>query len=287
MPKILFIFSEYSLHNHIIEHYLAARPQDQLSIIKVPLVLKNKGRLDTASKILPKLSKRFIADKLFEYFVVLFVTLLPKFLAKGAVFRRLRRIAFKNNIPFHKTSNIISSETTEFIKSQNPDLIITLFHQIITKEFIALSKYGIINIHPGILPEFKGIQPYFWELSEGSNKAGVSLHLIVDEQIDTGPLLAIASYPIPNKISVQLNYFLTSISAAKVLPECVSLFTQNKLALKEQQGDQGCYYKWPDSSAYNRLKKLGFRVTSLPNIFSILTGRYDNFSPDEINYFKK
>ncbi|MBP9838454.1 MAG: hypothetical protein KBC84_07045 [Proteobacteria bacterium] len=287
MLKIVFIFAEYSLHNHIIESYIHERPEDQISIIKVPLVLKSKSRVDTASRILPKLSKRFIADKLFEYFIILFVTLLPKFLTKGAVFRRLKRIATKNKIPYHKSTNIISPETIEFIKKQNPDLIITMFHQIITDELITIPTYGIINLHPGLIPDFKGIQPYFWELSEGSERAGVSMHLIVDQEIDSGPLLSISSYKIPPRISVQLNYFLTTLSAAKVLPECIRLFIAGELSPKAQTTNQGSYYKWPDSEAYNRLKKSNYSVISLKDIYAILTGKYDNFSPDEITYFRK
>lgn len=273
--NILFIFNEYSLHNGIIEAFLAARPQDTVSLVKVRMTLKGKTRLETAGKILPQLSRRFLTGKILEGLVLLAVTLIPKLYHRGAIFRRLRQIARKHQLPFHTTTNVLSTDTIDFVRQQQPDLIITLVHQIIKAPLIGLPRLGIINIHPGLLPQFKGIQPYFWELSEGSPVAGPTLHLIEDAGIDTGRILARKSYTTAPVRSVHLNYYLTARAAAAILPATVQALADGTLTPTAQDPHTGHYYKWPDSSAYDRLTRSGRRLFSFRDLFAILTGKHD------------
>jgi len=273
--NIVFIFNEYSLHNGIIETYLAARSQDTVSLVKVRMTLKGRSRLETAGKILPQLSRRFLTGKILEGLVLLAVTLIPKLYHRGAIFRRLRQIAKKHRLPFHTTAHVLSAETIAFIRRQQPDLIITLVHQIIKEPLLGLPRLGIINIHPGLLPQFKGIQPYFWELSEGSPEAGPTLHLIEDTGIDTGRILAQKSYPTDGVRSVHLNYYLTARTAAAILPATVHHLAEGTLSPAPQAPHTGHYYKWPDSTAYDRLSRSGRRLFSFRDLFAILTGKHD------------
>jgi folate-dependent phosphoribosylglycinamide formyltransferase PurN len=279
LMRVAFIFSEYSLHNHIIERYIEHRPDDAVAIMKVPLVLKGKGRVDSASRILPKLSRRFAVGKLIEFFVVLAITLTPKILRRGAVFRRLSWIAERHGAPYQRSENVLSEESLQFLREFRPDVIVTLVHQILKGEILRMAPHGIVNIHPGLLPEFRGIQPYFWALSEGAENAGVSLHLIEDEKVDTGPLLARASFAVRRGMSVQLVYFLASICAAQMLPSVLSELSSGRTA-PIPQGD-GNYYGWPDSAAYDRLFARGHRLFSFVDLWRILTGRYGDFCPEE------
>ena len=211
---------------------------------------------------------------------------MPKILRKGVVFRRLSWIAAKYKLPYHRSLDVMSDETLLFINNQSPDLIITLFHQIIKKKLIEIPRLGIINIHPGILPEFKGIQPYFWELMTNFKRAGATLHFISDESIDTGEILGQASYATWSNMSVQLNYYLTILSAAHLLPKVVLLLEQNKLSPMSQDSTAGAYYKWPDSESINNLLKNGHKVFCYRDLKDILFGRYDNFLPEEEKIYK-
>ena len=91
--SVVFVFAEYSLHNHIIRDYVRARPRDRVAVVKVPLVLRGRGRRDTANRILPRLARRFVVAKAVEFLVLLALTIVPKMLSRGAVFQRLRILA--------------------------------------------------------------------------------------------------------------------------------------------------------------------------------------------------
>ncbi|MHC4974323.1 MAG: formyltransferase family protein [Planctomycetota bacterium] len=279
--RIVFCMSDYVLHNRILSDYLAARPGDSVAVIKVPLVLKGKGRVETARRMVPRLSRRFLLGKLLEFCVLLAVTLVPKILRRGAVFRRLRRIARLHGLPFWKTQNIMSEETLAFLRAQDPDVVVTMVHQILKRPLIEIPRHGVVNLHPGVLPDFRGIQPYFWELSEGSLRGGATLHLIEDETIDTGGVLAHASYATWPGMSVQLNYYLTSQVTAQVLPACLESLVQGRLQPRPQDPDAGAYYRWPDSAAYDRLEARGHRLLKWRDLLGILCGKYDDFRADE------
>ena len=285
--QVVFILNDYALHNQIVEKYCAARPQDSIALIKVPLVVRGKTRTETASAILPRLSKRFAWSKFLEFLVLSAITVLPKMLGRGAVFRRLSAIARRHGAPFHRTEDVMSELTLAWIAALNPDVVITLFHQIIRRKLIGIPRLGIVNIHPGILPDFRGIQPYFWELAQCSGNAGATLHFISDESIDTGLMLGMAKFNTWLGMSVQLNYYLTILSASYLLPQVMTLLEQGKLTPRSQDSSQGAYYRWPDSAAVNMLKNSGHRIVSWRDLRDILTGKYDQFEPSEIEIFRQ
>lgn len=282
--KVAFLFNEYSLHNHILEQTIRARPQDEFVIVKIPLVVKGKSRLDSGRKILPKLSLRFILEKFYEFLLLTYITFFPKVLPFGETFRRIRWIAKRYGVKYFRTDSITSETTLTFLKAEKPDLIVTLMHQIVKGELLTLAPKGIINIHPGLLPEFKGIQPYFWELSEGFGKAGATFHYIEDEGVDTGGIVAQASFRVPPHASVSLTYYLTARSAAEALPQLLERLENGALVSREQDPEAGSYFRFPDNEAFQRLWSRGHTLVRAKDIFSIIFGAYDGFHPDSIDW---
>jgi methionyl-tRNA formyltransferase len=281
--KIVFLFNEYSLHNHIITSTIQALPGHQFVIIKVPMVLKGSNRMESGRKILPQLSARFIFEKIYEFLLLTYITWCPKILPFGAAFRRLRWIAKRHNVKFFRTHSITQPATLDFLRHEQPDVIITLMHQIVKGELLGIAKKGIINIHPGLLPQFRGIQPYFWALSEGAQMTGASLHFIEDEGVDTGALLAQIAFPIPEKTSVSLLYYLTARAAGELLPSMLKLLDENNVDVKPQMATEGHYYRFPDQAAFNRLWARGHSLIRAKDIFAIILGRYDHFKAEQIH----
>lgn len=277
--RVVFIFNEYSLHNQVIEKFIAAHPGSTVGIVKVRLVLKGKSRFSTANRVLPQLSRRFIIGKLLEHLSLLCLTFIPKLLSRGAIFRRLGFIARRNKIPFHDTDNIHALQSVKFVRDLKPDVVVTMMHQIVKHQLLAVPKCGTINIHPGLLPEFRGIQPYFWCLAHGSEHSGVTLHLIEDENIDTGRILARVQYPTIPNCSVHLNYFLGSVCAAATLPKVVDGFVRGEITPISQDSEVGNYYRWPDSAAFNQLRARGHSLFSWQDLWKIISGAYDDFHP--------
>jgi methionyl-tRNA formyltransferase len=70
-----------------------------------------------------------------------------------------------------------------------PDLlVVAAFGQILPKEILLAPKLGCINIHPSLLPKYRGAAPINWALIRGEEKTGVSI-MRMDEGVDSGAVL--------------------------------------------------------------------------------------------------
>lgn len=82
-----------------------------------------------------------------------------------------------------------SNETIEQFRSLRPDFfVVAAYGQILPPEIISIPKKGSINIHPSILPKYRGPSPIQSAILEGDLKTGISI-IKIDEQIDHGPIL--------------------------------------------------------------------------------------------------
>ena len=73
-----------------------------------------------------------------------------------------------------------------------PDVIISIrYRRILEDAAIAIPPLGVLNLHSGVLPDYKGVMATFWAMLHGAAKIGATLHRIVDSGIDTGPVIGI------------------------------------------------------------------------------------------------
>lgn len=75
------------------------------------------------------------------------------------------------------------------------DLAISISNRVIESDIFSIPRLGMINLHHGRIPEYRGGPPAFWELYNGESTMGISVHRI-DDQLDHGQLLARADVPI-------------------------------------------------------------------------------------------
>lgn len=107
----------------------------------------------------------------------------------NVVYKRLELICNRNGIRFYRTKKINSDQTTSVLKEANPQLcVISHFERLIKKQLLDISPMGFINLHPSLLPEYRGMAPQHWPIINGESKTGVTVHY-VDEGTDTGDII--------------------------------------------------------------------------------------------------
>jgi phosphoribosylglycinamide formyltransferase 1 len=116
----------------------------------------------------------------------------------------------------------------ENISHYNPDLIILAgFMKILPSSFVQRFSPRIINIHPSLLPNFPGAHAVRDALVSGAKETGTTIH-IVDEGVDTGPILSQQSLPVlPSDDESSLH------ERIKVLERKLLVETVESLALKQ------------------------------------------------------
>jgi methionyl-tRNA formyltransferase len=103
----------------------------------------------------------------------------------------VRDLAARYGSTIIETADVNSEETIGLVQRLGSDVIVVMnFDQILKERFIQSPKIATINIHPSLLPAFRGPCPVFWALVEGCHELGVTVHLIEDEEIDAGPVIA-------------------------------------------------------------------------------------------------
>ena len=84
------------------------------------------------------------------------------------------------------------TNNTEFkdeIKALNPDLVCVVSYGIILpKSFLKIPKFGCINVHPSMLPKYRGPAPIQWAILNGDEKTGVTI-MYLNEQMDAGDII--------------------------------------------------------------------------------------------------
>ncbi len=142
----------------------------------------------------------------------------------------------KYKIPEIKAKSANSQEFRNFILKSNADLIIVgTWSEKICKQTFSMPKIGTINIHPSLLPRYRGPNPYMQVIKRGEKKSGVTIHLM-DENLDTGPILLQKEIDIlPNDTGKELRertYFATRILLkeffAKIQKEVIIPIKQNE-----------------------------------------------------------
>lgn len=90
----------------------------------------------------------------------------------------------------YKIKNINDAKTVEIIKKLSPELIVLAdFGQILSREIISIPKYGVLNIHPSLLPKYRGPSPVVSAILNGDKRSGVTI-IKLNEVIDGGDILS-------------------------------------------------------------------------------------------------
>ncbi len=119
-------------------------------------------------------------------------------------------------------TTILSSSSQSWIQKLQPELILSLLSkEIIPKNLLTLPSLGALNLHPALLPAYRGVSPTFWALAEGETKAGVTLHR-VDEGIDTGAYIAQQSFSIDQRTTEHAVYVQAVKLGAALLIDALS-----------------------------------------------------------------
>jgi len=102
----------------------------------------------------------------------------------------LYALALRKRISLYEGLRLKEANSLYIIRSLTPDLIVTsTFNQIISIEIIDIPKYGVVNVHPSLLPKYRGATPTVWALLNGEKETGVSIHFIENEKIDSGKII--------------------------------------------------------------------------------------------------
>ena len=140
---------------------------------------------------------------------------------------------------------VIDERTTGFedIKNTQSEIaVLAAYGKILPKEILNHFKYGILNIHPSLLPKYRGSSPVQNAILDGDTQTGVTV-IKLDEAMDHGPILAQEIITLDNTDTAQSLYTKLFPLGAKLIIENLPAFTAGKKELVEQDHQLATYTK--------------------------------------------
>lgn len=144
-------------------------------------------------------------------------------------------------IPFICVTSLKNHEVEITLQNtQAPLAVLADFGIIIPSSVIQLFPKGIINIHPSLLPKYRGATPGHTALANGDTETGISI-MLLDTKLDHGPLLAQEKETIlPSDTAKSLYERLFTKSADLLIPTLTSYLSE-KIIPKPQEESQATY----------------------------------------------
>lgn len=110
----------------------------------------------------------------------------------------VKMLAQKYNLSFIQPERLNSKDTLYAIQNTLYDLgIVAAYGQIIPKEILEIPRYGTLNVHPSLLPLWRGPSPIQYAILNGDEETGVTT-MLMDEEVDHGAILSNAQCSMTN-----------------------------------------------------------------------------------------
>jgi methionyl-tRNA formyltransferase len=162
--------------------------------------------------------------------------------------RNLVQIAVEHGIPVYELRRPRAREVQATLAAYAPDVAcVACFTQRIPSTLLALPRHGFLNVHPSLLPAYRGPAPVFWALRNGDT-AGVTVHFM-DEGLDTGDLARQTPVDIPDGCSGEAIDQMQSMAGGRLLVDVLHDLEHGSLERRRQPRD-GSMAPWPTADDF-------------------------------------
>jgi methionyl-tRNA formyltransferase len=141
----------------------------------------------------------------------------------------VKELALARGVPVLQPAKLRTPPFAEELRQYRPDVcVVTAYGKILPKDLLAVPAKGCVNVHASLLPRFRGAAPIQWAIAHGDVETGVAL-MVMDEGLDTGPVLAVKRLPIaPDETSATLYPKLSALGG-DVLRESLPKYLSGEL----------------------------------------------------------
>jgi methionyl-tRNA formyltransferase len=153
----------------------------------------------------------------------------------------VKRAARARGLTVAQPASFKEAEAVAQLADLHPDVVVVAaFGQILPRAVLDIPAHGCVNIHPSLLPRFRGVSPVAAAILSGDEFTGVSI-MLLDEGVDTGPVLARAQVPVsPLDTTGSLTAGL-SLVAAHLLMETLSGWLRGEITPRPQEEAEATY----------------------------------------------
>lgn len=153
----------------------------------------------------------------------------------------VKELALANELPVHQPASLKDESEQEILANYNADvMVVAAYGLLLPPKVLTTPPLGCINIHPSLLPRWRGAAPIQRTIHEGDLETGVCI-MQMDAGLDTGAVLHCKLYAVkPDETSASLHDALSKLGA-QALIETLDLLEQNKIIPQPQDASKVTY----------------------------------------------
>ena len=165
----------------------------------------------------------------------------PKGRGKKMVFPVVKEKALEHNITVYQPQKVKTPEFVEILKEYQPDIMVVVaFGQILSEEILNIPKYGCINVHGSILPQYRGAAPIQWSIINGEEFGGVTT-MYMAKGLDSGDMILKAKEKIKPDDTYGSLYDRLSVIGADLLIKTLDLIENGEVKRIPQNDDEATF----------------------------------------------
>jgi methionyl-tRNA formyltransferase len=155
----------------------------------------------------------------------------------------VRQLASSQGLEIVQIDSLKIAGAVEKLAGLAPDLIVVAaFGQILPPEVLALPKFGCLNVHPSLLPRYRGASPIATAILQGDKVTGVTI-MLLDAGMDTGPILSRKEIPVSDDDTTGSLAAKLAQVGAQLLMETLPLWLDARIKPQPQEESCASYSK--------------------------------------------
>lgn len=153
----------------------------------------------------------------------------------------VKELALTYQLPVYQPKTLKDESEQELLKSFNADvMVVAAYGMLLPAAVLAIPRLGCINIHPSLLPRWRGAAPIQRTIYAGDTITGVTI-MQMDQGLDTGPMLLQRRYVVEPDETSQTLHDKMAILGAEGLLETLDALATGTIEPKAQDNDTATY----------------------------------------------
>ena len=211
----------------------------------------------------------------------------PKGRGMKLAYSEVKEYALSKNIKIFQPQKIRNNpEFIEEIKKLNPDIIcVVVYGKFLPKELLEIPKYGCINVHPSLLPKYRGAAPIQWAIINGDEKTGVCT-MYLNEEMDAGDVILREEILIGKEDTTGDLWYKLSNIGAKLLVKTVDMISNGTAPRIPQVGEPVLAPMIDKELSKINWNKTSEEIRNLTRALNPIMGTYSIYNDKKIKFWE-
>lgn len=172
----------------------------------------------------------------------------PKGRGNKVLMTPVKEYALSKGYPVYQPQRVKTPEFVAELRAMEPELIVVAaFGQFLSQEILEMPKYGCINVHASLLPQYRGAAPIQYAIIKGEKESGVTI-MQMDIGMDTGAMLSKVVVPIGENMTMGELHDELRDKGAELLLETIEKIAAGTAVAVPQPKEEATYATLLDRS---------------------------------------